>query len=237
MTKLSVNINKIATIRNARGENTPSVVEAAIKCQEFGADGITVHPRPDERHITYNDVQEIKNHIVTELNIEGFPSESFLNLVCGILPEQVTLVPDEPDVITSNNGWDTLKNSDFLYETIQLLNKKNIKTSVFVNPINKYIEGAKNCGADRIELYTGPYAKSFFVDKQKAISKYIVASKFANKLGLEVNAGHDLNLENLGFFFEKINFLNEVSIGHALISDSIYLGLENTIQMYKRLLK
>ena len=236
MTKLSVNINKIATIRNARGGKTPSVVDAAINCQKFGTDGITIHPRPDERHITRKDVYEIKPIITTEYNIEGYPSEDFIKMVLEINPEQVTLVPDGPDVITSCAGWDTVKFQDYLKEIISIFKEKGIRTSVFVDPKIEMIEGAKKCGTDRIELYTEDYATNYLSNKEKAIAPYVEAAKKATELGLGINAGHDLNLENLEYFAKEIPNLAEVSIGHALISDALYLGLENAIQMYKRLL-
>jgi len=236
MTNLSVNINKIATLRNARGGDMPNVIQAAIDCQRFGADGITIHPRPDQRHITKKDAYDIKHTIKTEYNIEGYPSDNFIKMVLDINPDQVTLVPDAVDVITSNNGWDTVKNKSFLSEVISELKSKKIRTSVFVNPEDEMIEAAKACGADRIELYTESYAVLFLKDKIKAIKPYKKAASIAEQCGLEVNAGHDLNLENLQFFSNEIPNLCEVSIGHALISDALYLGLENTIQMYKRLL-
>ena len=236
MTNLSVNINKIATLRNARGGDMPNVVQAAIDCQRFGADGITIHPRPDQRHITKKDAYDIKHTIKTEYNIEGYPTDNFIKMVLDIKPDQVTLVPDAIDVITSDNGWDTVKNKSFLSEVISELKSKKIRTSVFVNPEDEMIEAAKACGADRIELYTESYAVLFLKDKIKAIKPYKKAASIAEQCGLEVNAGHDLNLENLGFFSNEIPNLCEVSIGHALISDALYLGLENTIQMYKRLL-
>ena len=236
MTKLSVNINKIATIRNARGGNTPSVVEAAINCQKFGADGITIHPRPDERHITKKDVYDIKPIISTEYNIEGYPSPDFIKMVVDVLPEQVTLVPDGPNVLTSCAGWDTIKFQDYLKEIIAEFKEHGIRTSIFVDPKLEMIEGAKLCGTDRIELYTEDYATKYVDDKEKAIAPYILAANKASELCLEINAGHDLSLENLAYFAEHIPNLAEVSIGHALISDALYLGLENTIQMYKRLL-
>ena len=236
MTNLSVNINKIATLRNARGGDMPNVVQAAIDCQRFGADGITIHPRPDQRHITKKDAYDIKHTIKTEYNIEGYPSDNFIKMVLDINPDQVTLVPDAIDVITSDNGWDTVKNKSFLSEVISELKSKKIRTSVFVNPEDEMIEAAKACGADRIELYTESYAVLFLKDKIKAIKPYKKAASIAEQCGLEVNAGHDLNLENLEFFSNEIPNLCEVSIGHALISDALYLGLENTIQMYKRLL-
>ena len=236
MTKLSVNINKIATIRNARGQNTPNIVDAVMNCQKFGADGITVHPRPDERHITKSDVFEIKPKITTEYNIEGYPTDDFINMVLNVKPNQVTLVPDSPDVITSSSGWDTIKFQSYLKNIISKLKNSGIRTSIFVDPIIDIIQGAKECGADRIELYTEDYANNYNLNKDKAIEPYVIAAKKANEMGLGINAGHDLNLNNLNFFANNIPNLLEVSIGHALISDAIYLGLENTIQMYKRLL-
>ena len=236
MTNLSVNINKIATLRNARGGNMPNVVQAAIDCQRFGADGITIHPRPDERHITNRDVYEIKEVINTEFNIEGYPSEKFVKMVLEVKPEQVTLVPDAIDVITSNNGWNTIENQIFLTEIIGEFKNNNIRTSIFVNPQGEMVEGAKKCGSDRVELYTESYANMFEIDRSQAIKSYINAAEIANKCSIEINAGHDLNLQNLSFFVKTIANVSEVSIGHALISDAIYLGLENTIKMYKRLL-
>ena len=236
MTKLSVNINKIATIRNARGGTSPSVLEAAINCQKFGADGITIHPRPDERHITNKDVFAIKPIISTEYNIEGYPSVDFIKMVIAVKPEQVTLVPDGPNVITSCAGWDTIKFQDYLKEIITEFKEYGIRTSIFVDPKLEMIEGAKLCGANRVELYTEQYAIQYFENKQKAVSPYILAAKKATELGIGINAGHDLSLENLEYFANQVPNLDEVSIGHALISDAIYLGLENTIQMYKRLL-
>lgn len=236
MTKLSVNINKIATLRNARGGSIPNVVKAARDCQKFGANGITVHPRPDERHITRKDVFDIKSIITTEYNIEGYPSEDFIKMVLEVNPEQVTLVPDGPDVLTSCAGWETVKFQDFLRQVIGIFKDQGIRTSIFVDPKIEMIEGAKLCGSDRIELYTEAYAKNYSTDKEKAIAPYVEAAKKATALGLGINAGHDLSLENLEFFAKEIPNLAEVSIGHALISDAIYLGLENTIQMYKRLL-
>tara|TARA_B100001142_G_C14225183_1_gene613193 strand:+ start:208 stop:918 length:711 start_codon:yes stop_codon:yes gene_type:complete len=236
MTKLSVNINKIATLRNTRFGDTPNVVKAAIDCQRFGADGITIHPRPDERHIRRKDVFDIKPIIITEYNIEGYPSDDFLEMVLEVRPEQVTLVPDGPNVLTSCAGWDTIKSQDFLKGIISILKEAKIQTSIFVSPNSEIIKGAKLCGADRIELYTEDYANNYLVNKEEAIQPYILAANKASELGLGINAGHDLSLENLEFFARNIPNLNEVSIGHALISDTIYLGLENTIQMYKRLL-
>ena len=236
MIRLSVNINKIATIRNARGGKIPNIVKAAINCQKFGSDGITVHPRPDERHITKKDVYDIKPIITKEYNIEGYPSSDFIKMVIAVKPEQVTLVPDGPDVITSCAGWDTFKFQDYLKEIIIEFKQHGIRTSIFVDPEIKMVEGAKLCGADRIELYTEDYAIYYAEDKEKAIAPYVEAAKKATELGLGINAGHDLSLENLEYFAKEIPNLAEVSIGHALISDALYLGLENTIQMYKRLL-
>jgi pyridoxine 5-phosphate synthase len=234
MTKLSVNINKIATLRNARGGNIPNVLTAAINCQLFGADGITVHPRPDERHIRYNDVLEIKPLITTEFNIEGYPSKEFITLVLSVKPDQVTLVPDAHDAITSNAGWDTLKHRLFLTEIISEFRKEGIRTSLFVdtNPVN--IEYASLTGTDRVELYTEPYASDFKKNAIEAIEPFIKAAEIARNAGLGLNAGHDLSLDNLKYFYQNIPWIEEVSIGHALISDALYLGLENTIQMYKR---
>ncbi len=236
MVKLSVNINKIATIRNARGGDVPNIVTAAIKCQCYGADGITIHPRQDQRHITYEDVYSIKEEIITEYNIEGYPSKQFINMILDVRPNQVTLVPDTADVITSNSGWNTIKNNCFLKEIVSEFKSNKIRTSIFVNPDIKIIQEAKKIGADRIELYTGEYAEEFSKNKEKAIEPYILSAEVAKEINLGINAGHDLNLENLNFFVKRIKFLDEVSIGHALISDSLYFGLENTIQMYKRLI-
>ena len=234
MTRLSVNINKIATLRNARGGNIPDIRQAAIDCQKFGAEGITVHPRPYERHIRYQDVHEIKTVIETEFNIEGYPSISFLDLVLSILPDQVTLVPDPPGAITSSEGWNTVRHKDFLKEVISELKKNGIRTSIFIDTNLRLIENAADTGCDRIELYTEPYARNFPSDPAKAVASYKKAGDFASKLGLGLNAGHDLSLENLKYFKDNINGLLEVSIGHALISDALYYGLENTIQMYRR---
>ncbi len=234
MTRLSVNINKIATLRNARGGNIPNVHKAAIDCQNFGAEGITVHPRPDERHIRYQDVRDIKSVIKTEYNIEGYPSRSFMNLVGEIKPDQVTLVPDPPDAITSSEGWNTIKCKSFLVEVIAELKEQGIRSSIFIDTNLNYIENAPETGADRIELYTEPYARNFPTDPAHAISGFIEAAELANKLGLGINAGHDLSLENLKYFYDNIPGLLEVSIGHALISDALYFGLENTIQQYRR---
>ena len=233
MTKLSVNINKIATIRNARGGNIPNVVEAAINCERFGADGITVHPRPDERHITYNDVRQIAPIVTTEFNIEGYPSESFIELVLSVKPHQVTLVPDAPDAISSNAGWDTLTHQSFLKSIISDFRVAGIRTSLFVEAEPQYIEGAKLIQTDRIELYTESYAQHFATDKKQAVMPFVESAILAKELGLGINAGHDLNLENLNYFADTIPFLDEVSIGHALISDALYLGLEKTVEIYK----
>ena len=237
MTKLTVNINKIATIRNARGGNIPNVVEAAINCERFGADGITVHPRPDERHITYNDVRQIAPIVTTEFNIEGYPSESFIELVLSVKPHQVTLVPDAPDAITSNAGWDTLTHQSFLKSIISDFRVAGIRTSLFVEAEPQYIEGAKLIQTDRIELYTESYAQHFATDKKQAVMPFVESAILAKELGLGINAGHDLNLENLNYFADSIPFLDEVSIGHALISDALYLGLEKTVESYKNCLK
>ena len=234
MTKLSVNINKIATLRNARGGKTPSVIEAAISCQDFGADGITVHPRPDERHITTQDTYDIKSVIDTEYNIEGYPSEDFISMVIEVMPDQVTLVPDGPDVITSCAGWDTIKHQDFLKGIVGRLQRHNIRTSIFVDPDISIIEGAKSCGTDSIELYTEKYVKEYHLNREIAIDPYVLAARKARELNLRINAGHDLNLENLKYFVTQIEGVDEVSIGHAIISDSLYYGLENTILMYKK---
>lgn len=233
MTKLSVNINKIATIRNARGGNTPDVVKAAIDIQNFGADGITVHPRPDERHIRYRDVHDIRPVIKTEFNIEGYPSEKFMDLVLKVHPTQVTLVPDAPDAITSNAGWNTVENLGLLQDIIGRLNEGGIRTSIFVDADVQMVEYAAKTGTDRIELYTEPYASAYAADPEKAIAPFVEAANAAKKLGLQINAGHDLNLENLEFFSKNIPFVKEVSIGHWLISDALYYGLEKTIELYK----
>lgn len=232
MTKLSVNINKIATIRNARGSNTPNVVLAAQRIEQFGAHGITVHPRPDERHITYKDVLQISQLLTSEFNIEGYPDRNWLDLVLNAKPTQATLVPDPPGVLTSNAGWDTIKHKKLLSEVIEELKRANIRTSIFIEPNQELIKAAKDCGADRIELYTEPYAAMFSIDKELAVSDFRKASIWAHELGLGVNAGHDLSLENLAYFKRELPFLDEVSIGHALISDALYFGLENTVQMY-----
>ncbi|NOT50835.1 MAG: pyridoxine 5'-phosphate synthase [Chitinophagaceae bacterium] len=239
MTKLSVNINKFATLRNARGGNNPDVVKAAINVQRFGADGVTVHPRPDERHIRYEDVRQVKKIITTEFNIEGNCREqSFVDLVLETKPTQVTLVPDVIGQLTSDHGWDTIKNKDYLMEMIAIFKKEGIRVSIFVDPVMEMINGASETGADRIELYTESYAKQYAMgNKQQAITDYVDAAKRAKELGLGLNAGHDLDLHNLKFFKQNIPWLDEVSIGHALICDAIYLGLENAVQLYKRQLQ
>ena len=234
MTKLSVNINKIATLRNSRGGDIPNVLKVALDCERFGAEGITVHPRPDERHIKYNDVYDLKSSITSELNIEGYPSFPFIELVCKVKPAQVTLVPDAPEAITSNAGWDSLKYKDFLKEVIKKFKKQGIRTSIFIAPVEEQIIHAADTGTDRIELYTESYAKNYLSGKELAIEPYVKAAIKANELHLGINAGHDLNLDNLKYFSTTIPQLLEVSIGHALITDALYFGLENTIQMYKR---
>jgi pyridoxine 5-phosphate synthase len=236
MTKLSVNINKIATIRNARGGETPNVVQVAIDCERFGAEGITVHPRPDERHITTKDTYELAEVVTTEFNIEGFPDNRFNKIIDDIKPAQATLVPDPPNVLTSNAGWDTKTNFSQLSELAIRYKEINVRSSIFVDPNLTNIEYAAKAGVDRIEFYTGPFAENFPSNPEKAIEDYIKAAIYANELGLGINAGHDLSLENLEFFKANIPNLLEVSIGHALISDALYFGLENTIQRYKFLL-
>ncbi len=237
MTRLSVNINKIATLRNARGGNNPAIIQVARDCERFGAQGITVHPRPDERHIRYSDVIELKKVVTTEFNIEGYPDDRYMRLVQETKPAQATLVPDKPDAITSNAGWDTLKNEKFLTEVIDRLKKSGTRVSVFVDPDLKMVEGASKIGADRIELYTEPYASHFRQGRDAAIKPYVDAAGRAHQLGLGINAGHDLDLVNLKFLKQSLPYLDEVSIGHALICDALYFGLENTIQLYLRELK
>ncbi|NDV84896.1 pyridoxine 5'-phosphate synthase [Bacteroides sp. 51] len=237
MTKLSVNINKIATLRNARGGNVPDIVKVALDCEQFGADGITVHPRPDERHIRRADVYALKPLLKTEFNIEGYPDAVFMDLVLKVRPNQVTLVPDSPTQITSNAGWDTKINQEFLSEILDKLKEAGIRTSVFVDPSVEMVEYAAKAGADRIELYTEPYATLFPKNKEAAVAPFIEAAKTARKLGLGLNAGHDLSLENLNYLYQNIPWLDEVSIGHALIADALYLGLERTIQEYKKCLR
>ncbi|MEX1001788.1 MAG: pyridoxine 5'-phosphate synthase [Crocinitomicaceae bacterium] len=232
--KLSVNINKVATLRNARGGNIPHVLQIAKDCQAFGADGITVHPRPDERHITKKDVYDIAPIITTEFNIEGYPNERFMQMLEEVRPHQATLVPDSPDVLTSENGWDTVKNKSFLSEVIAHIKALGIRTSIFIETDAKMIENAALLGTDRIELYTGPYANTYLKNRAEAVKPYAAAAKVAMECDLGINAGHDLDLNNLKYFTENIPGLLEVSIGHALISDALYLGLENTINMYKK---
>lgn len=235
MTRLSVNINKIATLRNSRGGNNPNVVKTALDCEAFGAQGITVHPRPDERHIRYQDVLDLKQLVTTEFNIEGNPTElKFIELVLATRPAQVTLVPDALGAITSNAGWDTITHRDRLTDLVKTFKSAGIRVSVFVDPIETMVEGAKICGADRVELYTEPYATEYPENREKAVAPYIKAAKVAQEVGLGLNAGHDLSLENLRYLKEQIPHLDEVSIGHALICDALYYGLENTIQMYLR---
>ncbi len=230
--RLSVNINKIATLRNARGHNLPDVLKVAQDCERFGAQGITVHPRPDERHIRYRDVRDLRPLVKTEFNIEGYPSESFISLVLEVHPAQVTLVPDAPDALTSNAGWDTLKRADFLKEVIGRFRQAGIRTSIFVEADPVMVEGAAKIGTDRVELYTESYASGYNADREKAIAPFVAAAEAAGRCGLGLNAGHDLNLDNLAYFNQRIPNLAEVSIGHALICDALYYGLENTIQMY-----
>lgn len=237
-TKLSVNINKIATIRNSRGGNTPNLIQMAMDCERYGAEGITVHPRPDERHIKYADVLQLSPILKTEFNIEGNPrDQKFIDLVLKTKPTQVTLVPDGVGQLTSDHGWDTITHKDYLIDTIALFKSAGIRTSIFVDADVKMIEGAKHTQTDRIELYTEEFAKNYNANKTEAIKPYVIASKLADELGLGINAGHDLNLENLNYFAKEVTGLLEVSIGHALISDALYFGLENTIQLYLRQLK
>ena len=237
MIRLSVNINKIATLRNARGGNQPDLVKTAIDCEKFGAQGITVHPRPDERHIRYSDVPLLKEVVTTEFNIEGNPTPDFIKLVLDTKPHQVTLVPDDPGQLTSDHGWNTIEHRDFLKNIISEFQNSGIRTSIFVDPDLKLVEGALATGTDRIELYTERYASDYKEGPELAIEPFIESAKLARELGIELNAGHDLSLENLKFFAEKLPWLKEVSIGHALICDSLYYGLENTIRMYLRQLK
>ena len=232
MTKLSVNINKIATLRNARGGNNPDVIKVALDCERFGAEGITVHPRPDERHIRYSDLMELKDVVKTEFNIEGYPDERYLKIIRLTRPAQATLVPDAPDAITSNAGWDTLKHAQFLSEVIQEIKSIGARVSVFVDPSPRMVEGAARIGTDRVELYTESYAHEFLVNKSVAVKPYVESARVAQIAGLEVNAGHDLDLINLHYLVQHIPFLKEVSIGHALICDALTYGLENTIQLY-----
>ncbi len=237
MTRLSVNINKIATLRNARGGNNPDVEEMAADCELFGAEGITVHPRPDERHIRYSDVRALKNIVKTEFNIEGYPSESFIDLVLEVKPTQVTLVPDKPDQLTSNHGWDTKGELSFLTEVVGRFNAAGVRTSLFVDPVAEAVDYAKKAGAKRIELYTGPYAEAYDTNREKAIEPFVAAAHHAKEIGLGVNAGHDLSLQNLAYFHERIPETDEVSIGHAIVCDALYMGIHETIRLYKECLK
>lgn len=237
MTRLSVNVNKIALLRNARGGNLPNLFQVSKDCEEFGAQGITVHPRPDERHIRYADIPKLKEVVTTEFNIEGKPSPEFMELVLANKPDQVTLVPDSPDQLTSDHGWDTIQHAGFLTDVIGTFRAAGIRVSIFIDPDERYIQGAKEVGADRIELYTGPFAHDFHKDREKAVAPYQKSAIFAQSIGLGINAGHDLNLDNLRFFKENIPGLLEVSIGHALVADALYYGLSNTIQMYLRQLR
>lgn len=237
MTVLSVNINKIALIRNSRGANNPNLVQVALDCERFGAQGITIHPRPDERHAKYSDVHDLKQHITTELNIEGYPTEKFMQVVCAAQPAQVTLVPDPPQAITSNSGWNTKTHFDFLQEIIQELQRNDIRSSIFVNPEEEMIEYAAKIGCNRIELYTEPYAAQYAKNKEQAVAPYIVCARLAANCGLQVNAGHDLSLENLAYFKQQLSVLHEVSIGHALVCDALYMGLERTIGLYREQLR
>ena len=237
MTRLSVNINKVATLRNARGGNVPNVLQVAMDCERFGADGITVHPRPDERHIRYSDVRELRPLITTEFNIEGYPCDSFMNLVFEVRPDQVTLVPDPPGVLTSSAGWDTVENLDFLRSIVSQLKEKGIRVSIFVAADPIMVEHAAMAGADRVELYTEPYASTYSQNREEAIRPFIAAAQKAKEMGLGLNAGHDLSLENLAYLCQEIPTIDEVSIGHALIADALYLGLEETIRRYHSLVQ
>lgn len=237
MTKLSVNINKIATLRNARGADNPNVVKVALDAERFGSQGITVHPRPDERHIRYQDVIDLSEVVTTEFNIEGYPDKRFMEMVRLVKPAQATLVPDPPTAITSNNGWDTISNQGMLKDIVAELHESGVRVSIFINPEIKYFEPAKLTGTDRVELYTEPYASNYHQDRDAAVKPYIEVAEIAKALGLGINAGHDLDLENLAFLKQSIPYLDEVSIGHALVCDALYYGLENTIQMYRRKLE
>lgn len=237
MTRLSVNVNKIATLRNARGGNLPNLLQVAKDCEAFGAQGITVHPRPDERHIRYDDVPQLKEVVTTEYNIEGYPSERFLELVLANRPDQCTLVPDAPGVLTSDQGWDTIGQADLLRDVTSRLQAAGIRVSIFVDAEEKYVEGAKAVGADRIEFYTGNFARQFGADPAKAVSSHARSGQVANEIGIGINAGHDLNLENLRFYCQEVPQVLEVSIGHALVCDALYFGLQNVIQMYLRCLQ
>jgi pyridoxine 5-phosphate synthase len=237
VTRLSVNINKIATLRNARGGNNPDVIRVAKDCERFGADGITVHPRPDERHIRFNDVVDLKKNVTTEFNIEGYPDDRYIQLVKQVKPAQATLVPDAPDAITSNAGWNTVVHENFLRDVVKELKASGIRVSIFVDPDTHMVTGAAKTGADRVELYTEPYAHLYHKDREAAVKPYIISATVAQQVGLGINAGHDLDLHNLKFLNEQIPFLDEVSIGHALICDALYFGLENTIQLYLKQLQ
>lgn len=236
MTKLSVNINKIAVLRNSRGGNVPDVVRAALDIERFGGEGITVHPRPDARHIRYDDVRDLKRVISTELNVEGNPIPSFVDLVLEVCPAQVTLVPDAADAITSNAGWDTVHHREFLTSVCRRFNDAGIRTSIFVDPVAEMVEGARECGAQRVELYTEAYAAGYAADREAAVEPYVEAAEAARRAGLGLNGGHDLSLENLAYFVQRIPWCDEVSIGHALIADALYMGLENTVRLYRRCL-
>lgn len=236
MTRLSVNINKVALIRNSRGGNLPNLLQVALDCETFGAEGITVHPRPDQRHVRYDDIGPLKQHIKTELNIEGNPTSDFVDLVLKHCPAQCTLVPDEPGALTSDAGWDTIKHKDFLLEVCQKLKDVGIRVSLFVDPQSEMIQGAQECGADCVEFYTGPFALRFLDNPEEAVKAHTEAAIMAHSMGLKVNAGHDLNRENLRFYVQHVPFLDEVSIGHAIISDALYLGLAETIKQYKEAL-
>ncbi len=237
MTKLSVNINKVATLRNARGGNTPDVTKFALDCESYGADGITVHPRPDERHIRKSDVYEIRPLLKTEFNIEGYPSPEFMDLVVKVKPTQVTLVPDSPEQLTSNHGWDTKANAKFLSEILEKLRQAGIRSSIFVDPDVEMVECAANLDADRVEFYTEPYAANYLKNREDAVAPFVTAAEAARKVGLGLNAGHDLDLKNLHYLWENIPWMDEVSIGHQLISDALYLGISETIKEYKACLK
>ncbi len=237
MTRLSVNINKVATLRNARGENVPDVIKFAIDCEHLGAQGITVHPRPDQRHITYRDIYDLRRVVTTEYNIEGYPSENFMDLVCEVKPAQVTLVPDGPSQVTSDSGWDVVANADFLRDICARLKKEGIRSSIFVAADPEQVKKAAEVGADRVELYTKPYADNYAADREAAVAPFVKASQAAIEAGIGLNAGHDLNLQNLEYFHRSLPLLNEVSIGHALISDALYLGIGETIRRYLNCLR
>ncbi len=237
MTRLSVNLNKVALIRNARGGNLPNLLQVALDCEKFGAEGITVHPRPDQRHVRYDDIGTLKQHIQTELNIEGNPTTDFIALVLEHRPAQCTLVPDAPEALTSDAGWNTIKNKDFLLSVCNLLKAAGVRVSIFVDPVAEMIHGAKGCGADCVEFYTGPFSKNFSTSPEEAVKSHVQTALLAHSLGLKINAGHDLNLENLSFYAQKVPHLVEVSIGHALITDALYMGLDETIRRYKAALQ